>query len=139
MNGTDTACEQAFVDRMKPLMDEGMDFAVVAQETLVDTMGETPSQVLFKVIGKAGIMRPDLFAQRVSQFFEEGASDLLAAVESRALKWREIGSVAVTASAYESLMGTLISVASYSSYNSGTVLLHDHRIKDELGSYAEDE
>jgi hypothetical protein len=130
-------CQIAFVEQMKKHMEEGMDFAIVAQETLVDTLGESPSEVLFKMIGKAGVSQPELFVSRVSVILGEGAVNILASIEVKAVRWRELV-LETHESAYESLMGSLVHVYEVQTENSGTVLLHDHRIKDQLGTYAED-
>lgn len=119
-------------------MDQGMDFASVAQESLVDTLGETPSEVLFKMIGKMGVSRPEVFIDRISRVLGEGSRDLLSAVEGYATRWRELRVEAAPESAYESLMGSLAQVAAFQTNNGGTILLHNHRVKDEFGLYAED-
>lgn len=129
----------AFVDQMRRHMEEGMNFAEVVQETLADTLGRSPSQILFKMIGKNRAMRPELFVERVPLFLEDGARGILAAVERRAHRWREVGANEEPASAYESLLGTLVTAQEIPVPSSGVVLLHNHRIRDQLGSYAEDD
>ncbi len=130
--------EVTFVSRMRDRMEEGMNFAEVAQESLADNRGESPSEVLFKMIGKAGVMQPEPFVARVSSVLGEGARTIFASIEDRADRWRELSAESVPASAYESLMGSLVVVCQGQAGGSATALLHDHRIRDQLGTYAED-
>jgi hypothetical protein len=129
--------EISFVGKMKKHIEEGMDFATVTEETLVDTLGESPSEVLFKMIGKSGVTQPELFVDRVSRVLGEGAKTVFASVEDYAERWRELGS-RIQESPFESLMGSLVQISQVQTENAGTILLHDHRIKDQLGVYAED-
>jgi hypothetical protein len=129
----------SFVRKMREHMAEGMNFAEVAQETVAESMGESPSEVLFKMIGKEGVARPELFVQRIESMLGEGVTAILSLIEERAGRWRELRSLESPAvSTYESIMQNLIQVTEVRGGSSVTVLLHDHRIKDQLDSYAED-
>jgi hypothetical protein len=129
----------SFVRKMREHMAEGMNFAEVAQETVAESMGGSPSEVLFKMIGKEGVMRPELFVERIESILGEGVTAILSLIEERAGRWRELTSIeSPSASPFESIMQNLIQMHEVRSGNSVTVLLHDHRIKDQLDTYAED-
>jgi hypothetical protein len=120
-----------FINRMDELVQAGLDFKSVAQETLRGVLGEGPSEVLIGFVGVAALKDARTFVTRLARVFsdgmavicgliiENGEASLASPVESSQI------------STFESLMREM-KPKSAGEHESKGNYLHDHRKKDEL-------
>jgi hypothetical protein len=128
--------ERDFVLKMRGLVRTGPDFAALAKDTLLETMGEAGSSVLLVGVDKATLGQPARFAQAMSRFFGAGATSVLKMIVSRASE-RSKGPAEVNpGGSLESALAegpeARFGVAAIRQY-----YLHDQRTKDELDEYRE--
>ncbi len=69
--------QETFARRAHDLGLTGMSFETVAKETLLKTVGESPSEALFFWLGTRAIKDPGLFAKKLTRILGVGATVLL--------------------------------------------------------------
>ncbi len=124
-----TPVEEAFVWKMEELSKKNVDFGEVASETLREVLGDTPSQVLYMMLGGAAMKRPPLFARGLSRIFGEGAVAIFNAIAMHADGDGHGRNGESQPSRYESIVQKLGTPSSKE--NRKASYLHDHRLKED--------
>jgi hypothetical protein len=130
--------QEDFVARIRLLMKSGLNFELVARETLHDLFGESPSAVLVSFLGKPGMSDPQLFVEKLGKMFQRTDLPVFELVLKRAeasLDSRQIQE----ATTYERVMTDLRSAKPESdeSEDKNASYLHDHRKKDQVDEWQE--
>ncbi len=130
--------ERDFVGKMRHTIKNSADFEKVCSKALAEIIGESPSDVFRAMVGDETLRRPGSFAVEVSSIFGEGARPLLASIEDYAMEWSQIGDESQNKAAHELLLENLPPSEEDNRATAQGHPLHDHRIKDELDTYADE-
>ena len=123
---------------MSALEVNGLDFPTHARQALSDVLGPAASETFAFLLGKEAFHDPGLFAREVARFLGGGSLSICNVLAKRAIEDFGGSEDAPAVKALEARMPHFELSAKFEPPQKETPPLHDHRIKDELGNYAED-
>ena len=124
--------EKSFVQKMQRLRGSGIDFEALAREALVGKFGGA-TEVLLRDLSPEALVNPGLFVKELSNIFGRGAMGVYEPI----IKYVDMGLYKRGGDSPVLALLRQLGPSSGGPAQSG-LPLHDQRIKDEDGNYAED-
>ena len=123
---------------MRALEDHGLDFSSRARETLREVLGQTAVEPFLILLGKEAFHDPRLFAERASKFLGGGSLSVCNVIATRAIEDIQGSRLLPAVGEFESNMSHFEWPAKVEPETKKLNPIHDHRIRDQLDTYAED-
>lgn len=128
----DTTIDKQFGLGMKELVDAGLDFDQIAQETIREVVGESPFAVLLPKIDEPK-QSPSTFVGKLASILPASIiRNLLLLITRRAIRSLSSPGQSSSYPEFQSLVRKLLASPAEEPTRGRTRLLHDHREEDEL-------
>lgn len=128
--------EDLFGAAVRALEDRGLDFPNHARQTLLEALGEASAETLFVLLGSDAFHDPRLFAEQVCGLLGAGSRVVCKLVVTNAVQEIKGGGLLQAVKEFES-NSTRFGAIPETEEKEKPILLHDHRIPDELEEYRE--